>query len=179
MELDPTNPQAHLAAAFGYYFDKQFERFEQEASIATELAPNNPDILAPLAFLTAIHGQWDRGVRLATKARDLNAVSAGGWYNSTLFYDFHRRGMYREAVEVLKLHPIPGVVENLQKFTAAYAELGDLQRARDYWQKCLEIDPEWSADKLNELGGERWSIDKAFWTRYMQSIAKAGYPVTK
>ena len=177
VELDPTNPQAHLAAAFGYYFDKEFEQFEREASIAIELAPNNPEILSPLAFLIAIHGQWDRGVRLATKAHDLNAVSAAGWYNSTKFYDFHRRGMYREAIEVLKLHSNPGILENLHKFTAAYGELGNLQRAREFWEKCLEIDPAWSADKLNWLG-QLWSFDKAFWARYMQSIAKAGYPVT-
>jgi adenylate cyclase len=135
VELDPTNPHAHLAAALGYYFDKQFEQFEREASIAMESAPNNPEILAPLAFLIAIHGQWERGVRLAIKARDLNAVSAGGWANSALFYDFHRRGMYREAVEVMKLHPNPGIIENWQKFTAVMP-LGDLQRAREYWNKC-------------------------------------------
>ena len=64
--------------------------------------------------------------------------------------------MYREAIDVLKFHSNPGIVENLQKYTAAYAELGDLQRARDYWQKCVEVDPEWSADKLNGLG-ELWS----------------------
>jgi adenylate cyclase len=178
VELDPTNPQAHQAAAFGYYFDKQFESFEREASIAMELAPNNPEILSPLAFLIAIHGQWERGVKLANKAYSLNAVSADGWYTSALFYDFHRRGMYREAVEVLKFHSNPGIVENLQKYTAAYAELGDLQRAREYWAKCKAIDGEWSADKLNGLG-DLWSFERGFWTRYMQSIAKAGYPVTK
>jgi len=89
-----------------------------------------------------------------------------------------QRDVPGEALEVLKLHPNPGIVENRQKYVAVYAELGDLQLAREHWTKCLEIDPEWSADKLNEIG-TRWSFEKVFWPRYMQSIAKAGYPITK
>jgi adenylate cyclase len=179
VELDPSNPLAHLAAAFGYYFDKQFELFEREAATAMELAPNDPDILAPLGFLIAVHGRWERGVQLANKTRQLNAASAGGWMISTLFYDYHRRGMYREALEVLKQHPNPGIVENLQKYTAVYAELGELDRAREYWEKCRQIDPEWSADKYHWLARDVWSFDPAFVSRYMRSIAKAGYPTSK
>jgi adenylate cyclase len=179
VELDPSNPLAHLAAAFGYYFDKQFELFEREATTAMELAPNDPDILAPLGFLIAVHGRWERGVQLANKTRQLNAASAGGWMISTLFYDYHRRGMYREALEVLKQHPNPGIVENLQKYTAVYAELGDLDRAREYWERCKQIDPEWSADKYHWLVRDVWSFDPVFVSRYMQSIAKAGYPTSE
>lgn len=178
VELDPSNPHAHLAAAFGYYFDKQFEQFEREANSAVELAPNDPEILSPLGFLIAIHGRWERGVRMATKAHELNAKSAAGWYPSTLFYDLYRRGMYRQAIDVLNLHQNPGVVENLQKYTAAYAELGELEHAREFWAKCRQVDPDWSADKLNGLG-KLWAFDEIFWARYMKSIAKAGYPVTK
>ncbi len=176
VELDPSNALAQAAAAFGYYFDKEFEQFERSADAALRLAPNNPEVLAPLSFLIAIHGNWARGVQLANKARDLNPATAAGWTPSTLFYDFLRRGMYREALEILKEHSNPGIVENLQKYTAVYAELGDLPRAREYWEKCKAIDPEWSADKLDRLGRDLWSFDPEFWTRYMRSIAKAGYP---
>lgn len=178
VELDPSNPHAHLAAAFGYYFDKQFEQFEREANSAVELSPNDPEILSPLGFLIAIHGHWDRGAKMAAKAHELNAVSAGGWYPSTMFYDLYRRGKYRQAIDVLNLHQNPGIVENLQKYTAAYTELGESERAREFWAKCKQIDPDWSADKLNGLG-KLWSFEESFWTRYMQSIAKAGYPVTQ
>ena len=81
------------------------------------------------------------------QAHDLNPVSAAGWYNSTLYYDFYRKGMYSKALEVLKLHPVQGLVETQNKYTAVYAELGDLDKAREHWEKCIEIDPEWSAQK--------------------------------
>ena len=150
------------------------ELFEREAKIALELAPNNPDILATLAFLIATQGQWERGTKLAIKAHDLNPVSASGWYNSTLFYDFYRRGMYREALDVLKLHPAQGLVENQLKYTAVYAELGDLAKAREHWKKCQEIDPDWSAEKLIGLF-KLWNFEDSLVARYLQSIAKAGY----
>src|SRR6185295_16861151 len=67
VELDPSDPLAHRTAAFGYYFDKQMESFERESAEALNLAPNNPEVLSTLGFLIAIHGEWERGVKLATK----------------------------------------------------------------------------------------------------------------
>jgi len=172
VELDPSDPLAHRTAAFGYYFDKQIEQFERESTIALNLAPNNPEVLSPLGFLIAGRGQWERGVKLVVKAHDLNPVSASGWYNSTLYYDFYRRGLYAKALEILKLHPVQGLVENQHKYTAAYAELGDLEKAREHWKKCLEIDPDWSILKMHRLF-HLWNYEESFVTRYMQSIAKA------
>ena len=53
-----------------------------------------------------------------------------------------------------------------------------MERAHEFWAKCKLTDPDWSADKLNGLG-KLWSFEETFWARYMKSIAKAGYPVTK
>jgi len=176
VQLDPSDPYAYVSAAYGYYFDKQFDLFERDAKRALELAPNDPAILSYLGFLMAVHGDWERGVKMATKANSLNSVTATGWYQSTLFYDYQRRGMYREALEVLKQHPIQNIAENQQKYTAVYAELGDIEKARAHWQQCIELEPEWSSNMLANLG-DLWSFDKSFWDRYMQSIAKAGYPL--
>ena len=174
VELDPADPLAHRTAAFGYYFDKQMELFEREATIALNLAPNNPEVLASLGFLIAVHGHWERGVRLVVKSHDLNPVSASGWYNSALFYDFYRRGLYAKALDILKVHPAQGLAENQQKYVAVYAELGDLDKAHGHWRKCLEIDPDWSVQKMYRLI-HLWNFEERFITRYMQSIAKAGY----
>ena len=176
VELDPADPLAHRTAAFGYYFDKQIELFEREATVALNLAPNNPEVLSTLGFLIASRGQWERGVKLAIKAHELNPVSASGWYNSALYYDFYRRGLYTKALEILKVHPAQGLVENQHKYTAVYAELGDLEKAHEHWKRCIEIDPDWSAQKMYRLF-HLWNFEESFVTRYMQSIAKAGYVV--
>ena len=176
VELDPADPLAHRTAAFGYYFDKQMELFEREAKEALNLAPNNPEVLSPLGFLIASRGQWERGVKLVIKAHELNPVSASGWYNSALYYDFYRRGMYTKALEILKVHPAQGLVDNQHKYTAVYAELGDLEKAHEHWKRCLEIDPDWSVQKMYRLY-QLWNFEESFVTRYMQSIAKGSYVV--
>jgi tetratricopeptide (TPR) repeat protein len=89
---------------------------------------------------------------------------------------YYRQGKYREALEIIKQHPNQGIVENQQKYVAAYAELGEIESARKYWNKCLELDPKWSANRLAEIG-RLWNFPKDYWDRYMQSIAKAGYVV--
>jgi TolB-like protein len=177
VEIDPADPYAHRSAAFAYYFDKQFDLYERESRIALELAPNNADILAQLGFLKAVHGDWERGVQLSTKAHQINAVSAGGWYYSAMFYDFYRRGRYVDALEMTKQHRGQSEIETQQQYVAAYAELGDLQKAREHWAKSLQLDPQWSADKLAQLSA-LWNFDPTLRVRYLQSIAKAGYRVS-
>jgi hypothetical protein len=59
-----------------------------------------------------------------------------------------------------------------------YGELGELEKARKYWNNCLRLDPQWSANSLREIG-RLWNFPKDYWDRYMKSVAKAGYPETK
>jgi TolB-like protein/class 3 adenylate cyclase/Tfp pilus assembly protein PilF len=178
VELDPTDPYARRTAAFAYYFDKEFDLFERESRMALDLAPNNADILAQLGFLTAIHGDWDRGVPLVSKAYRINPASAGGWHDAARFFDYYRRGMYADALRMVKQHRGQGEVETQQMYVAVYAELGDLDKAREHWEKCRQLDPEWSADKLAQQILALWSFEPTFSARYLQSLAKAGYRTT-
>ena len=62
-------------------------------------------------------------------------------------------------------------------YVPVYAELGDLDKAREHWAKCQQLDPRWSADKVAQLTA-LWNLDPAVRARYLRSIAKAGYRVT-
>jgi tetratricopeptide (TPR) repeat protein len=55
------------------------DQFDREAKLALELAPNNAEVLAQLGFLYAINGQWEQGIKLATKGLNLNPGAARGW----------------------------------------------------------------------------------------------------
>ena len=173
-QLDPSDARARRAAAFAHFFAKKIDAFEREAIAALELAPNDADILSSLGALYAFIGQWDRGVKLVTKAFELNPVSAGGWYHTTLFYDLYRKGRYQEALEIFKQSPLQTITESQQKYVAVYAELGNMEKAREHWQECLKIDPTYSAKAVRETF-ERWNFEPSFIQRYMQSFAKAGY----
>ena len=67
VELDPSDARAHRTAAFGYFLDRQFDRFEQEAGRALALAPNDAAILAQLSTLYFLRDPDGRGVDLARK----------------------------------------------------------------------------------------------------------------
>jgi tetratricopeptide (TPR) repeat protein len=94
-----------------------------------------------------------------------------------MFYDRYRRGLYAEALEMVKQHRAQGELETQQMYVPVYAELGNLDKAREHWEKCRQLDPSWSADKAAQFY-TIWNFDPAVRSRYLQSIAKAGYHVT-
>ncbi len=173
VELDPYDPRAHRTAAYGYFFDKQLNQFEREATAALNLGPNDAQALAQLGLTIALIGQWDRGVQLATKGDTLNADSAAGWYHSTIFYDLYRMERYREAIDVIRMNPNQVLWETQQKYVAAYGQLGEVEKAREHWKKCLATDPDRSVVQLMEL----WNFEKSFRKHYLEGFAKAGVPV--
>jgi hypothetical protein len=60
------------------------------------------------------------------------------------------------------------------KYVAAYAALGELDKARAHWAKCLELDPNWSADEMIRQF-ELWNWPKAFADEYVRTFGKLGY----
>ena len=174
-QLDPLDHRARRTAAAGYFFDKQLDLFESEAKIAMELAPNDAQVLAELGSMIAYSGQWDRGIKLVSKANALNPATAAGWYHSAMHYDFYRKGEYQKALEMVRQHPLQDIIHTQWKYVAAYAELGNLEKAREHWKKCVEIDAAWSTARMRqEL--ELWNFPQGeFVQRYLDSFAKAGY----
>lgn len=174
VELDPSDHRTRRAAAFGYFFDHQLQMFDNEATLATTMAPNDAQVLAEMGTMLTMSGQWDRGVKLVTKANALNAGSAHGWYHTALFYDYFRQGQYQRAVDIIQFHQAQNLVETQQKYVAVYAELGNIDKAREHWNKCVELDPKWPIERMQEIL-ILWNFPKDFAQRYLQSFAKAGY----
>jgi len=173
VQLNPSEPLAHRTAAFAYFFEKEMDFFEGEARSALELAPNNAEILAQLGTLIGFTGQWDRGVELATKAMNLNPMSAGGWYHSLLHYDLYRKKQYQEALDIVKSHPFQQMAETQFKYVAVYGQLGNNKKAHEHWDKCKELEANWSAARMVEIL-TLWNFEESYIDHYMQGISKAG-----
>ena len=176
VELDPGDALTHRTAAFGYYFDRQSDLFKREVDLAVSLAPNDAEILAELGFLLAYSGQYDRGAQLAMKAFRLNPDSAGGWYNSAMYYYYFWKGQYREALEVIRLAPpvAQQLLENRLKYVAVYGHLGDIEKAHEAWEKCREIDPRFSVATVIRMY-RIWNAPAPLLDRVVDGYAKAGY----
>ena len=47
--------------------------------------------------MTAISGDWPRGVAMAEKANALNADAASGWYHATLYSNYYLTGDFERG----------------------------------------------------------------------------------
>jgi adenylate cyclase len=173
--LDPADALAHRTAAFGYFFDKQLDLSAREFAIALDLSPNNAEILAEAGLTVGFTGEWKRGVQMVTQANALNPRSAEGWYHTTLYYALYLDGRYEEAISVIKGHPAQWMAETQMKYVMAYGQLGNVTKAREYWTKCVELEPDWSARKFGEIA-RLWNLREADIEKFMEGVAKAGYP---
>ena len=88
--------------ACAYFFNKQLDLFEHEAQQAIALAPYDAESLAELGYMTAISGDWPRGVVMAEKANALNADAASGWYHATLYSNYYLTGDFERALELIR-----------------------------------------------------------------------------
>ncbi len=172
--LDPADALAHRTAAFGYFFDKELDLWAREFAIALDLSPNNAEILAEAGLTTGFTGEWKRGVEMVTRANALNPQSAEGWFHSTLFYDLYLDGRYPEAIGVIKGHPAQQFAETQMTYVMAYGQLGNREKAREHWAKCVAVEPDWSARRMVEIY-RLWNVREADIEKLMDGVAQAGY----
>jgi adenylate cyclase len=176
VQLDPADPRGHRTAAMGYFFDKQLTRFDEEATKAIELAPNDAQMLSELGALFTFSGQWERGIALVTKGLALNAEYGAAWYAPAMHYELYRKGKYRESLDVVKASPEQHTIHTQWKYVALYGELGDREKAKHHWDLCTKIDPNWSTARVLEHL-RLWNLPESIVDHYAVSYAKAGYPL--
>jgi len=175
IQLDPNDALAHRTAAYGFFFEREFDLFEREAQLAFELAPYNADVFKQLGALILFTGQWDRGRSLVKKAYELNPTSPGGWYYAAMHYDHYQKGEYLLALEDARSHPGQAMCETQWKYVSTYGQLGEPQKAKRHWDKCAESVPDFSADWVAKML-RIWNFPEPFIQQYMEGFRKAGFP---
>jgi tetratricopeptide (TPR) repeat protein len=95
-----------------------------------------------------------------------------------MWYDLYRRREYRKAIEVIRQHPIRGLLETQFKYVAAYGQLGDIDKAREHWNKCLELDSNWSVAMAIDMH-KLWNSDEAVTPQVLEGFAKAGFVLSR
>ncbi len=178
VQLDPSDALAHRTAAYGYFFDKQLDLFEREVRIALELAPFNAEIFAQLGMAVTFTGQWDRGAALVGKGYALNELSAGGWCHTAWYYYHYQRGEYARALEICRQHAYQELTETQFKYIPCYGQLGQPEKAREYFERCQSAEPEFSADWVGDVL-RTWNFQEPVIEHYLEGFAKAGYPASR
>ena len=91
VEAAPSNHLAHFSLAQALFFRRELQGFRNAAERAVALNPMNGDSIAFLGELLTYAGDWERGLALAGRAKQLNP-NHPGWYWYADFYDAYRRG---------------------------------------------------------------------------------------
>ncbi len=168
IELDPQNAYARCWLAIVHFFRRSNDRFEAEAQRALRLNPNDPEILADIGHFLAFMGEFERGVALSKRARQLNPLHPGWYHFSSIRHHYDQR-LYEEVLADLEKVGMPHFY-----FTHIFAAaaLGQLGRpdAGAALKQAFALKPD--LDPRAEL--LKWNAAPDDLEHLMQGLIKAG-----
>ena len=139
-----TNHLAHYVLATVLFFQKDFPAFRPAAERALALNWMDASTTAFLGILIAYSGDWDYGLSVTERAKQLNPHHAG-WYHFAAFHDAYRRRDYRGALGIALKINMPGYFFMHSALTAVYGQLGELERARASLRELHTLVPDFGA----------------------------------
>ena len=149
LELDPTVVDAYCAMARAFTDRRQFEDAERKIETALELAPESWDANKQAAALYTWQGKFAEAARHFRKCAELIESDLYSWEMLAMAC----RAMgdadgVREAAESLHKHAAEAVERDSSNCSAfgrggnALVMLGDIDRAKDWIDRALLIDPD-------------------------------------
>jgi hypothetical protein len=173
VESAPTSHFTHCALATVLFFQRDFPAFRPEGERAFALNPMDSSTMALLGTMIAYAGEWEYGVSLVERAKQLNPHHPG-WYHYLAIYDAYRRRDYRGALaSALKVN-MPGYYWPHATLAAVYGQLGEEQRARAALRELHAVMPNFGAIAREEYG--KWN-DAEFVEHLLGGLRKAGLEI--
>ena len=170
VEAAPSSPLAHSALAQALFFHKQFPGFREAAERAVALNLMDGVAVAFLGELLTYAGHAERGLAMATRAKQINPHHPGWcWYAD--FYDAYRRGDDRAALGFALKVNLPGHWGMHVALAAVHGQLGDGEAAARAVQDLLKVRPGFAATARKDF--EKW-WEPAYVERLIDGLRKAG-----
>jgi TolB-like protein/tetratricopeptide (TPR) repeat protein len=173
VEAAPTNHLAHSVLAQALFFKRELQRFRNAAERAVALNSMDGDCIAFLGELLTYAGDWERGLALAGRAKQLNPHHPG-WYWYADFYNSYRQGDYRAALGFALMANLPGHWFMHAAMSAAYGQLGDSVAATKALQDLLKVRPNFAATVRKDI--EKW-WEPEYVERMIDGWRKAGLEI--
>jgi TolB-like protein/Tfp pilus assembly protein PilF len=174
VEVAPSNALAYFSLAPALFFQREFQSFRNAADRAVALNPMDGNSIAFMGELLTYAGEWERGLELAGRAKELNP-NYPGWYWYADFYDAYRLGDYRGALGFALKINLPGQWFSHASKAAALGQLGERDAAAKAVRELLRVRPDFAATA-------RADIEKWWEPEYVESIIdgwrKAGLDIT-
>ena len=169
-------PSGHLACcslAQALFFQKELQSFRHAAQRAAALNPMDGNSIAFLGELLTYAGDRERGLALASRAKQLNP-NHPGWYWYADFYDAYDRGDYRGALSFVIKANLPGHWGMHAAMAATYAQLGERDAAAKSLRDLLTLRPAFADEVRTEF--EKW-WKPAYVEAFLDGLRKAGLDI--
>ncbi len=172
VELDNTEAAAHwvlgsVQAILGEQSEVVLVKYER----ALSLSPNNADLLAEYGWSLPRLGRAGDGVDFIKKAIRINPVYPD-WYGEALMHALYVARRYHEAIAVANTIRVR-TISNYLDLGGSYAQLGQLDAARETVVKVLDLKPDFSIGWWRE---RMIFADPADLDHYLDGLYKAGLP---
>jgi serine/threonine protein kinase len=174
IEIAPSNHLAYHALASVYFFRRETQAFRSAVERAITLNPMDGFTIGYLGLLTSFIGDWERGCALAEKARSLNPHHPR-WYWFPPFFNAYRKGDYPVALDFALKVNMPGFWRNSLALAVTYAELGELELARNAARELVALRPEFATGG-REVCLQWWQPELV--EQLMDGLRKAGVEVS-
>jgi adenylate cyclase len=181
VEAAPSNYLAYCSLAQALFFQREFQGFRNAAERAVALNSMDGNSIAFLGELLTYAGDWERGLALAGRAKQLNP-NHPGWYWYADFYNSYRQGNYRGALSFAHKVNLPGHWFVHAAIAAACGQLGERGAASRALQDLLKVRPDFAASVRKDI--EKWwepeYVDQLIdgWRKAGLEIAPANATVT-
>jgi adenylate cyclase len=170
--LNESLPEAHTLLGNVYLWREQHDEAIEELERAIALDPNNAEALYTLASAMTFVGRPNEAIRIIKKAMRLDPH-----YPERYVYNLGRAyfqiGRYREAIPSLTeaLIKNPNFPPVLFYMAASYANMGELDRAREKVEEIKRLRPNFRSEIGNEKGLYKYEKDLE---RLDEGLRKAG-----
>ena len=128
VETAPSSPLAYFSLAQALFFQRISRASVNAAERAVALNPMDGNSIAFLGELLTYAGDWERGLALAGRAKQLNP-NHPGWYWYADFYNAYRQGDDRGALGFALKVNLPGHWFAHAAMAAACGQLGERDAA--------------------------------------------------
>ena len=173
VEAAPSNHLAYFSLAQAHFFQREFQSFVNAAERAVALNSMDGNSIAFLGELLSYAGNWERGIELAARAKQLNPHHPGFYWFAD-FYNAYRQGDYNGALQcALKLN-LPGHYGAHAMLAAACGQLGQRDAAGKAVRDLLNLWPDFAATVRKVI--EKWWTPE-YGEHLIAGLRKAGMEI--
>jgi TolB-like protein/Tfp pilus assembly protein PilF len=169
VELDPTDGDCYAKLGIVHVYRFEHEQARQNLETALRMNPNDSYTCSHYAWYLETVGEAEQALAYLDRALALDPHPPH-WHWDLRTETLYALGRYEEAIEILQQKSLAHFWD-FGYLAACYGQLGNKEKAGEYWDKTLSLYPEAKLSMIGNTIGYRHQADADHWT---EGLLKAG-----